>query len=293
MSIDLEYAWFKKKIEEIAGVSLDSYRPEQMRRLMDKMLDQHGIRNYVEYIKYLKEDPARVQEFKDSMTINVSSLFRDHARWVELNAKLTEYVRKIEPGRNGERRDFLAWSAGCSIGAEPFTISMLLKELSTTPGMPHFSFEILCTDIDPNILKRARDGIFTDRETGEVPQRLMKKYFKEIPPPAASWSGKSVATAFYSASDALRQQLRFKLHNLHDEKWETGFDLITCRNVMIYFTGEIKKRLFNRFRDALKDGGLLFLGGTEVIFSPSVFGLESIATGIYRKTGQPAEKDKQ
>ena len=149
--------------------------------------------------------------------------------------------------------------------------------------MPRFSFEVLCTDIDPTILKRAREGVFTDRETVEVPARLIKKYFAEIPPPESSWSGKSVATTFYRASDTLRERLRFKLHNLHDEKWETGFDLIVCRNVLIYFTGEIKKRLFEKFRNALNDGGMLFLGGTEVIFTPSQFGLESIATGIYKK----------
>lgn len=292
MSVDLEYSWFKKKIEEIAGVNLESYRPEQMRRLMEKMLDQRGARNYVDFIKYLKESPERVREFKDGMTINVSSLFRDNKRWTELNAKLYEIAKNIKPGRgSGARSDFRAWSAGCSIGAEPFTISTLLNELSTGPGMPRFSFEVLCTDIDPAILDRAREGVFTDRETAEVPPRLMRKYFKEIPDPQTPWSAKTAASAFYRASDALRESLRFKAHNLLDEKWESGFDLIVCRNVLIYFTGESKARLFEKFQGALNGGGLLFIGGTEVIFSPSQFGLECAATGIYKKTGPAPDKE--
>lgn len=292
MSVDLEYSWFKKKIAEIAGVDLESYRPEQMRRLMDKMLDQHGARNYVEFIKYLKESPERVREFKDGMTINVSSLFRDGKRWAELNSKLFEIAKSIKPGRgSGARSDFRAWSAGCSIGAEPFTLSMLLNELSTGPGMPRFSFDILCTDIDPTILSRASLGIFTDKETVEVPPGLMKKYFTEIPDPETPWSAKTAASSFYRASGALRERLRFKTHNLFDEKWETGFDLIVCRNVLIYFTGESKMRLFEKFHNALNDGGLLFIGGTEVIFTPSQFGLESAATGIYKKSGPSPGKE--
>ena len=281
--MDLEYSWFKRKIHEIAGIDLDSYRPEQMRRLMDRMLDQRGARNYVEFIKYLKGGPDRIQEFKDSMTINVSSLFRDYSKWMELNPFLVESIRKKSAAAGAAPLTFRAWSAGCSIGAEPYTLAMLLQELSIQPGEPRFSYDILCTDIDPTILHRAEDGIFTDKETGETPRRLVRKYFEEIPPPATAWVGKSMASVFYRALPELRKHLRFKIHNMLEDKCEKGFDLIICRNVLIYFTGDTKKRLIERFRDALSGDGLLFLGGTEVIFTPAELGLVSVATCLYKK----------
>ena len=97
------------------------------------------------------------------------------------------------------------------------------------------------------------------------------------------WAQRSAASCFYEAAPEIRSNLKFRVHNLLDERWERGFDLIICRNVLIYFTREIKNRLFEKFGEALTPGGLLFIGGTEVIFTPGKYGLENVTTGFYRK----------
>jgi chemotaxis protein methyltransferase CheR len=288
--MDLEYAWFKKKIYETAGLNLDNYRPEQTKRLLGKILDKAGAKNYVEYIKYLKGDPDRIQEFKDNVTINVSSLFRDYDRWMELNKILPDLIRrkashgtgKTKPG-DGEKPILQIWSVGCSIGAEAHTIAILLEETAASGTVMPFSYRILCTDIDHNMLQRGREGIYTDREVKEVPENLLEKYFVEIKPPGRAWANSNTAEHFYKADPRLTAAMRYKIHNLLDDRWESCFDLIVCRNVLIYFTNDVKEHLFDEFFKALLVDGMLFIGGTEIIFSPGKFGLENVSTGIYKK----------
>ncbi|MFH1540072.1 MAG: protein-glutamate O-methyltransferase CheR [bacterium] len=288
--MDLEYNWFKRKIHEIAGIDLDSYRPEQMKRLMEKALDQAGAKNYVEFIKQIKGSPVKIQQFKDDLTINVSSLFRDLDRWMELNKFIPGIISgKIAAEGGGiktENRDaptLRAWSAGCSIGAEPYSLAILLEEYAASPAARQFSYSIFCTDLDREMVHRAKEGVFTDKETAEIPARLLQKYFRRIERPDSAWARKSVASQFYGAAPEIRSNLKFRIHNLLDERWEKGFDLIICRNVLIYFTREIKHRLFEKFGEALVAGGMLFIGGTEVIFTPGEFGLKNVTTGFYRK----------
>ncbi|MFA6451804.1 MAG: protein-glutamate O-methyltransferase CheR [bacterium] len=282
--IDLEYEWFKKKIKTISGIDLDSYRPDQMKRLMSKALDKSGARNYVEFIKQLENSPANIQAFRDSVTINVSSLFRDAQRWNELNKHLPELVRDVVAGKGGgDSKTFRIWSAGCSIGAEPYTLAILMEELAALQDTPHFSYQILCTDIDNTMLQRARDGIFTDADTKEVTHRLLSKYFNVISRPDIDWASKSTASVFYDTVPSIKRNMKFIMHNILDERWEKGFNLIVCRNVLIYFNNDIKERLFRKFHEALLGGGILFIGGTEVMFNANEIGFKNLSAGIYKK----------
>ena len=283
--IDLEYSWFKKKIKEIAGMDLDSYRPDQMKRLMAKALEKSGARNYVEFIKQLNKSPAKIQDFRDSVTINVSSLFRDVQRWSELNKHLPELVNAATSGKAGGAKagTVRIWSAGCSIGAEPYTVAIMMEELAAQRDIGRFSYQILCTDIDSTMLQRARDGIFTDAETKEVSARLLSKYFRIISRPEIDWAEKSSASVFYETVPLLKTKMKFIIHNMLAEIWEKGFNLIICRNVLIYFNNDIKERLFRKFHDALLDDGMLFIGGTEVMLNSGDIGFKNLSAGIYKK----------
>ena len=283
--IDLEFSWFKKKIHEIAGIDLDSYKPDQMKRLLAKALDKSGARNYVEFIRQLENSPAKIQAFRDSVTINVSSLFRDLPRWSELQKHLANLVKESAPEKPGglEKRSLRIWSAGCSIGAEPYTLAILMEELAASGTAPKFTYDILCTDIDSTMLHRAREGIFTNTEMKEVPPEYIAKYFRVIERPLSDWASKSIATVFYEAAPILRSKMKFIIHNLLSETWEKNFNMIVCRNVLIYFNNDIKDRLFIKFHDSLLGNGLLFIGGTEVMFNSADIGFKSLTTGIYKK----------
>ena len=280
--MDLEYAWFKKKSLEIAGLDFDSYKPEQMKRLLDKIMARAGVRNYVEFIKFIQGHPARIQEFRDSVTINVSHLFRDYRIWMELNQALADMVER--KSTQSPRATLRAWSAGCSIGAEPYTLAILMRELIVRAAVRKFDSTILCTDLDHAMLRRAREGIFMEKETAEVPAPLLKKYFRRVERPASDWAQRSTESVFYEILPELKDSMVFIFHNLLQERWEKDFDLITCRNVLIYFTNDIKEKLFRKFHCALVDGGLLFIGGAEIMFRPDEYGFKTVGSGIYLKS---------
>jgi chemotaxis protein methyltransferase CheR len=283
---DLEFAWFKKKILELTGVNLDSYRPQQMQRILEKAMHRSGCRNYAALIRHISQSPARIQDFRDAITINVSSLFRDKKRWDELNVHLARMARARARDRAmpPRRRTLRAWSAGCSIGAEPYTLAMLLCELRAAAEPDPLPFKILATDLDRSMIQRAREGVYTGRETREVPPSLLNRYFVAAPQPASPWARNISGERYFEAVPALREHVEFRLHNLLEDPFDHGFDLIVCRNVIIYFTNDAKERLFLRFRESLNPGGLLFIGGTEVIFRHERYGIEPVGAGIYART---------
>jgi chemotaxis protein methyltransferase CheR len=161
------------------------------------------------------------------------------------------------------------WSAGCSNGQEPYSLAMLLVEASGVNNQ-HF---LLATDLDQSALRRARaGGPYSDDDVANVSPGLLRRYFE-------------AHDGNYYVQPQLRRQVIFRQHNLLQSPFESGFDLIVCRNVVIYFTVEIKDRLYRRFYDALRPGGLFFAGNTEVISQASSIGFKATSTSFYRRNG--------
>ena len=142
---------------------------------------------------------------------------------------------------------------------------MILNEIN-----PLGRNDILATDIDTTILKRAKAGEYHIMEMKNVSNFYQKKYFKEV-------------NNKFIIDNKIKSMVKFKRHDLILDDYEKGFDLIVCRNVIIYFKNEIKKEIFEKFVDSLKKGGLLFVGATESIYNYKEFGLEKVSTFIYRK----------
>jgi chemotaxis protein methyltransferase CheR len=163
------------------------------------------------------------------------------------------------------------WSAGCSIGAEPYSMAIMLQEMA-----PNRQHKILATDVDQTIINRAIGGRdYLANDIRNVGAERIKRWFVAQP------DGK------FSVGPSPRTMIRFQKHDLLADEYPSGpFDLIACRNVVIYFTEEAKERIFQSFVDALGPGGVLFLGGTEAILRPQAVGLSMIGTGFYRKAGE-------
>jgi chemotaxis protein methyltransferase CheR len=219
------------------------------------------VASFEDYAQLLERDPERRQEFKDYVTINVSEFFRDADRFGELE-------RRVLPDLLRTSATLRIWSAGCSIGAEPYSMAMMLRELA--PGKNH---TILATDIDQTILDRARVGRdYLASDIRNVGAERIKRWFFQQP------DGK------YSIAPAAKGIIRFDKHDLLRDRYPTGpFDLIACRNVVIYFTEEAKDRIYQGFAAALRPDGILFVGGTEAIMRPQTFGLRVMGPGLYRK----------
>jgi chemotaxis protein methyltransferase CheR len=152
------------------------------------------------------------------------------------------------------------------VGAEAYTLALMLREY-----FPQATFSLLATDIDGDVIKTARQGTFKPHEIQAVPESLKKKYFRQ-------------RAERYELSETIKQAVIFHTGNLLRDPFDWGFDLISCRNVMIYFTPEAKDLLYQKFHHALKPNGLLFLGSSEMILNPVAFGFESAGPCFYRKT---------
>jgi chemotaxis protein methyltransferase CheR len=255
-----EYIFVKRKVLNLTGVDLDCYKTPQVQRRLRTYLVRSGHADWHRFFRDIQDDQAALGKFKDYLTINVSSFFRDIEKF--------EYLRKaILPELTNGHPKLRVWSAGCSHGHEPYTLSILLAEAT---GI-YRQHEILATDIDRSALDRAQaGGPYSTDEVDKVPPHLLDRYFR------ACDDG-------YYVIQSLRRKITFHYHNLLADSFEGGFDMIVCRNVVIYFTAEVKERLYKRFLQALRPGGILFVGSTEVVPGATNLGLESAGISFYRR----------
>ncbi|MGG4267343.1 CheR family methyltransferase [Peribacillus simplex] len=253
-----EYEEFIRNIKTLTGIDLASYKEGQMKRRLTSLYEKRGYHSFREYYKDIQTCPGVLNEFLDRMTINVSEFYRNPKRWEVLE-------RKIFPGLLENKKKLKIWSAACSTGEEPYTIAMILSNL-----VPLSQIEILATDLDENVLARAVLGIYPERSLTEVPEEIKRKYFEK-------------EEDFYRVNDEIKKRVTFKKQNLLADRFDQGFDLVVCRNVLIYFTEEAKSLLYEKFSASLKSGGIFFVGSTEQIFTPGKYQFETIDTFFYKK----------
>ena len=264
-----EYAHLKQKIHDLLKIDINAYKTQQMRRRLQAYVEHQDPSNAFLFCKKLERDEDARKELKEMLTINVSEFFRD-------DTQFTYFKSVILPELLQGRQRLNIWTAGCSHGEEPYSVAMLLDELS--PGQGH---RILATDIDVNTLARAMaGGSYQPNELKNVPKLQLQKCFTR-------------SDEGYTVVEEIRRRVQFREHNLLADAFEHGFDLILCRNVMIYFSNEIKERLFRQFQESLKPGGILFLGGTEAIIGANRTGFDRLSTNFYRRSGAIAADARQ
>ncbi|MDM7321025.1 MAG: CheR family methyltransferase [Fervidobacterium pennivorans] len=254
-----QFEWFVEKIKETMGLDLSGYKPERMKRRIEMLIRKYNCKSYKEYLDLISKDTKKRDEFLDKLTINVTEFFRNPEKWEELKKVFLPQLLQ----ESGPR--FKAWSAGCSSGEEPYSLAILLEELKAPP-----TAKILATDIDIGVLTRAQIGEYEERSMASTPPEYIQKYF-------------IVRDGKYIVKPNVKARVQFKRHNLLQDPFEKGFDLILCRNVVIYFEMEAKEQLYKKFAESLRVGGLLFVGNTERIFNYRNLGLEVASPFIYKK----------
>lgn len=253
------YALVKKNIKSLLDIDLTYYKDEQMKRRLDSWLVRSGLPNWPEYFKRVRADEKELSRFRDYLTINVSAFFRDPERWQALRQTVLPDLLKVN-------RRLAIWSAGCSIGPEPFTLAILMDEM--TPGQRH---ALLATDLDRGALTKAKArGPFTAEDIQNTSAAQRAKYFDPGGPP-------------HFVTENVAKRVDFRELNLLTDNFDSNFDLIVCRNVVIYFTDAAKQTLYRKFCNALRPGGVLFVGGTEVISRSQDLGFKSFGISFYRR----------
>ncbi len=255
---DKDWELFIKKFKDMTAIDLNLYKENQMKRRLSTLRQKRGFDTFVSYFDTMIRDKEMFYEFLDRMTINVSEFWRNANRWEVL-------MQRFIPELLQENRRLKTWSAACSTGEEPYTLSMVLNELNLLT-----TSTVLATDIDDGAIEKAKRAIYVETSLREVPSKYVQKYFtkKEL---------------MFHVNDQLKQVVRFQKQNLLVDTFDSNYDLIICRNVIIYFTEEAKHNLYHKFAKALRPGGILFIGSTEQIFNPSQYNMEPADTFFYRK----------
>ena len=253
------YTQFKRKILALTSLDLDIYRQPQLQRRLQGLMKKNGVSTFDDYFQLLVDNPQARLDFKGDITINTTEFFRDTDQFERLRTTfLPELIRN-------SGNDIRLWSAGCSTGAEAYTLAMMMREY-----FAHVRFSLHATDIDRDVIKLARLATYKPNDIKDVPELLKKKYFRQ-------------RENRFELSETIKQTVVFHTGNLLRDPFDWGFDLISCRNVMIYFTQEAKDILYRKFQHALKLRGLLFVGSTEMIMNPADFGFEAAGPFFYRK----------
>ncbi len=259
------YHQVKLTVKRILNIDLNYYKDEQMKRRLDSWLARSSVVSWNDYFRLIAKSPEEQARFRGYLTINVTEFFRDLDRWQMLRQTLLPGLLREAQGRPG-LGGFQVWSAGCSIGVEAYTLAILLDETART-----HRYSILATDLDRDALRKARaGGPYKPEDIHNLSPEQRVRYL-------TSKEGQ------YYVKDFLAKPIRFEEQDLNSDRFGSGFDLIVCRNVIIYFTNEAKQKLYKKFHDALRIGGVLFLGGTEIIPSPKEIGFRNQGYSFYIK----------
>ncbi len=253
-----DYIGFCEGLRQICGIDLTQYKRPQMERRLRSYWSRLGITKLTDALPRLRSDAAQLDDLLDRVTINVSQLWRHPDQWARLEGGLLQELAK-----SGRVR---AWSAGCSYGAEAYTLAAICNQV-----IPRATVRILGTDIDQRMVARAKVGEFSEADARTAPAAAMERWFERTP---EGWRAKQAvrALATFEVGDLLKLRPA-----------ASSYELIMCRNTVIYFADQIRDELHARFAHALRPGGVLVIGGTERITDAASLGLAPIHPFIYRK----------
>jgi chemotaxis protein methyltransferase CheR len=253
-----DYAVFCRGLGTLTGIDLMQYKRRQMERRVRAFAERRNAATLPDFLRMLERDEELLGAFLDRLMINVSQLWRNPEQWDTIASELLP-----ELARAGRLR---AWSAGCSYGAEAYTLAALCQ--STIPTVP---VRITGTDIDPRVIERARGGRFDDEDARNAPAAALARWFVR-------------EDCAWIANHSLRTLVQFEVGDLLRIVPEPdSYDLILCRNTAIYFADTARDALHRRLADALSPGGFVVLGATERIGAPAEIGLSSVHPFTYRR----------
>ena len=255
-----DYTAFCIAVTDLCGIDLLQYRRGQMERRIRVHGERRGVADLEALLALMHEDRAELELFLDRVTINVSQLWRNPDQWKLIGQRVMPEL--------AERGRIRAWSAGSSYGAEAYTLAA--TALASVPGA---AVSITGTDIDRRMVARAREGAFTHEDARDAPARELERFFDR------SESG-------WRAKPELRSLVRFEVGDLLKmEPFPGSYDLVLCRNTVIYFEEPVRDALHARLARSLRPGGYLIVGATERVSHPGPLGLASVRPFTYRKEG--------
>ncbi len=271
MSENWDFAVLKRQIFRDTGFDCSPYSDKFLKRRFDIRMRANDVKSYREYAGLLRRDPLEYAELIEALTITVTEFFRDPDVFEDFRRIV---IPKLIADKRRKRQKMIRiWSAGCASGEEVYSIAISMSEF-LGPKLDNFILSIHGTDIDGEALTKAKKGEYTPKEVKEVPKAYLRRYF--------SFNGEK-----YVVDEGLRRLVKFEKHDLISGKPHQYFDVIFCRNVLIYFSREAHKKVHMRLYDALNDGGFLIVGKTELLHGKTREMFVPVSEkGIYQKPPQ-------
>jgi chemotaxis protein methyltransferase CheR len=240
-----DFAVLKQFIERTLGMQCSNYKEDYIRRRLLSRMRSSGNETYEDYHRFLLANPPELENLRNALTINVTEFFRDN--------DVYELMRKdLLPSMFRQRKQLRIWCAGCSTGEEPYSLAMILSDLMVKN--PEISARIIATDIDKNVLAKAKEGIYARKAMIKLSEGQIHRHFTRL------------EDGNFQVNFGLKDMIRFQPHDLMSgvpvSRW---FDLVICRNVTIYFTEKQKDALAKMFHGSLVSGGFYIMGKTEYL----------------------------
>ena len=268
---DREFRGFRELIYRESGIAISELKRELLTARLSRRIRTLGMMRFGQYLTLIEREPQERVEMLDRLVTNETRFFREPKQFEYLeNDVLPRW--KAEAEKRSRPRRVRVWSAGCSTGQEPYSIAMTL--LAHLEG---WDLEVLATDISGRALRQAIDGTWPIEKAVEIPEQYLKRCMLR---------GVRSQAGTMSATAETRAIIRFQRINLHDELPELGsFDLIFCRNVLIYFDVASRTQAITRILSRLSTSGYLFLGHSESLLS-SGLRLRPMAPSVYSRMGR-------
>lgn len=254
---DTEFNYIRKLVYTECGISLHEGKKELVRSRLSKRLRELNLQNFKEYKRILEESgkEAELINLLNAISTNLTSFFREKKHFNFLENKGLPNILKT--GATKRNQLIKGWSAGCSTGEEPYTISMVIS--SWLESYSEIDFKITATDISTDVLSKAKSAVYEEARIKGIDRSILKKYFKR---------GVGKKKGFVKVKKNIREKIDFKRFNLmHQYSFGENYDFVFCRNVMIYFEKKIQAEVVNKFYDILRPGGYLFVGHSESLMN--------------------------
>ena len=261
---DVAYQKMKKLLHEKVGLDFNGYRDEYLKRRFAIRLRATSTDTYRRYVRYLQKNPDEYNLVIDNLVINYTTFFRDK--------DVYGYLEKIVLPRLFKSNKVRIWSAGCATGEEPYSLAILVHKL-LGEKLSNYNIKIIASDLDEDALDKAAKAEYRRKQLNGIRASLVAKYF-------------SSNDKLYQVKDFVKQLVSFEKHDLMKPSLRKGFDLILCRNVMIFFSRESQQQVHMHFYNALREGGYLMIGKAEVLSGHlnTKFLCDNVNCRVYRKS---------
>jgi len=264
----MEFDEFLKEVAPLFGLQWRPFRRRGVKRKIEQRVAQVGLAHFDAYLLRVRKDREERGHLSEFFTVTISRFYRDRKVFDLLEHSIIPAIIKNKK----EKDEFKVWSAGCANGEEPYSLSILWKARFENK-FPKIRPVILATDINEALLNRARNGRYKESSLKEVPEEIIRRFFK-------------TEDGFYVIDRSIRENVEFKKHDVAHEEPFPGMDIIFCRNLAFtYFSKECQMNVLRKISGCLNEGGYLIIGKDEImpLAYPALFVPISSTEKVYQR----------